>query len=453
MLRRPTFMDGALHFARLDAPGAGQKFRGIDEVTVLSIVRTAVAVLSFIAIGASVLGVGFVLQRSANAATPPGRITYVTTRFGGVAQIVSSDLDGGNLKQLTTAPGQSYSPSLSPDGQKILFTSDRDGPNMLEIYSMNSDGTGTTRLTNPPMTAGTPSWSSDGKKIVFAATAPGSPLSQVFTANADGSNQLQQTRSTSHAFPVFSPDGSHIAAVSTTVGPIVLPNGTTGTGSIQTVHIQRVLDDVQKLVDDQAINIPGNTSYPTYADPTRLFVTSFNATFSTAQLFTYDITAQTAAAFTKVGTYAADAHVDANWVVYATSTGTGVQLAWMPRAGGAETVLALGPGDNYGGTYRPVVATSPAAVTRVSTGAAETTSPTLTGAEVAAGVMVLAFASGGIFYWSKRSRNGSVDAHEKVGPTSAQALIELKAQVQALIDAANAHTQERPGTGSGDPQK
>ncbi|MDL2259398.1 hypothetical protein LJB99_00770 [Deltaproteobacteria bacterium OttesenSCG-928-K17] len=46
--------------------------------------------------------------------------------------------DGGGLKQLTDGPGQSRSPFFSPDGQKLVFSNDRDG--QWRLYIMNIDG-------------------------------------------------------------------------------------------------------------------------------------------------------------------------------------------------------------------------------------------------------------------------------------------------------------------------
>ena len=54
--------------------------------------------------------------------------------------------DGTNTTRLTYNPALDEQSSWSPDGEKIAFTSDRDGNT--EIYVMNaSDGTNTTRLT------------------------------------------------------------------------------------------------------------------------------------------------------------------------------------------------------------------------------------------------------------------------------------------------------------------
>src|SRR5688572_17955789 len=57
-------------------------------------------------------------------------------------------------------------PSVSPDGKKILFDSDRSGNS--ELYVMDLDGTNLKRLTNSPEHDNSPKWSPDGMRIVFA---------------------------------------------------------------------------------------------------------------------------------------------------------------------------------------------------------------------------------------------------------------------------------------------
>lgn len=55
------------------------------------------------------------------------------------------DLESGDRWPLTTSTAWDGNPTISADGEKIVFTSDRDGN--YEIYMINRDGTGLTRLT------------------------------------------------------------------------------------------------------------------------------------------------------------------------------------------------------------------------------------------------------------------------------------------------------------------
>lgn len=84
--------------------------------------------------------------------------------------IFTAKTDGSDLKQLTTSPGYDAEAVISRDGRKIVFTSMRDGD--LEIYTMNSDGKNVRRLTHELGYDGGPFWSYDGRQIVYRANHP-----------------------------------------------------------------------------------------------------------------------------------------------------------------------------------------------------------------------------------------------------------------------------------------
>ena len=58
------------------------------------------------------------------------------------------DSDGTNITQLTSNQyGVDDYAKWSPDGKKIVFSSDMDGQFNFDLYVMDSDGTNITRLT------------------------------------------------------------------------------------------------------------------------------------------------------------------------------------------------------------------------------------------------------------------------------------------------------------------
>ena len=72
------------------------------------------------------------------------------------------NVDGSGLTRLTSNSGLNGSPSWSPDGRQIAFSSNRDGTH--KIYIMNADGSNQHAIAE----RGTqPSWSPDGSKILF----------------------------------------------------------------------------------------------------------------------------------------------------------------------------------------------------------------------------------------------------------------------------------------------
>jgi Tol biopolymer transport system component len=75
--------------------------------------------------------------------------------------------DGSGLTPLTDSPGYDAEPTIAPDGT-VVFTSVRDGD--MEIYTMKPDGSGVKRLTNSPGPDGGPFFSYDGSLIVWRGT-------------------------------------------------------------------------------------------------------------------------------------------------------------------------------------------------------------------------------------------------------------------------------------------
>jgi TolB protein len=99
-----------------------------------------------------------------------------------------------------TPEKQSWLPAWSPDGSKIAFTSSRDGN--AEIYIMNSDGSGVQRLTNHPTIDSTPTWSPTGTQIAFTSERSGNP--QIYIMNADGTGVQRITEETHADRPTWS---------------------------------------------------------------------------------------------------------------------------------------------------------------------------------------------------------------------------------------------------------
>jgi len=84
--------------------------------------------------------------------------------------IFTASPDGSDLKQLTHTPGYDAEATISLDGKKIVFTSLRNGD--LDIYTMDANGKHVKQLTHELGYDGGPAFSPDGKWIVYRAYHP-----------------------------------------------------------------------------------------------------------------------------------------------------------------------------------------------------------------------------------------------------------------------------------------
>jgi len=84
--------------------------------------------------------------------------------------IFTANPDGSDLKQLTHTPGYDAEATISEDGKKIVFTSMRNGD--LDIYSMDADGKHVKQLTHELGYDGGPTFSPDRKWIGYRAYHP-----------------------------------------------------------------------------------------------------------------------------------------------------------------------------------------------------------------------------------------------------------------------------------------
>ena len=141
--------------------------------------------------------------------------------------IFSVKTDGTDLVRLTDSDNYDAEATVSPNGDKIVFTSMRDGDP--EIYVMDIDGSNQTRLTFEKGYDGGPFFSADGSKIVFRSSRPKTEEEladynelvenglvrpstlEIYVMNADGSNMKQITNFGKASFaPFFHPSGKKI---------------------------------------------------------------------------------------------------------------------------------------------------------------------------------------------------------------------------------------------------
>ena len=107
-------------------------------------------------------------------------------------EIFTMDLSGGNVQQITDNAVLDSGPKWSPDCQTISYNSLDSGAS-LDVHRINADGTGDVNLTNTPgVFDAFSAWSPDGTKIVFSSNRDVN--FEIYTMNAvDGSGVQRLT--------------------------------------------------------------------------------------------------------------------------------------------------------------------------------------------------------------------------------------------------------------------
>jgi Tol biopolymer transport system component len=132
------------------------------------------------------------------------------TEFSRLIYVI--DLDGGNLRQITpdAANIQDFYPRWSPDGEWIVFSSNRavKGATDSYLYLIRPNGDDLQRLGEGENDI-QPSWSPDGRFIVFASERDDNFNIYVHDLETGVQERLTDDPK-SELTPVFSPDGSQI---------------------------------------------------------------------------------------------------------------------------------------------------------------------------------------------------------------------------------------------------
>jgi len=138
------------------------------------------------------------------------RLAFVSERDGQPDVFLLSAGGRPTPENLTNSPtSRDVDPEWSPDGQQIVFASDRGTPGVFSLWTMRADGSDLRRL---PADGGarSPAWSPDGTKIAFTSVRDVGDA-EIYVMNADGSNQENLTRWAGiDELPRWSPTGAHI---------------------------------------------------------------------------------------------------------------------------------------------------------------------------------------------------------------------------------------------------
>ena len=161
--------------------------------------------------------------------SPKGdKIVFTSTRTGDL-ELFTMNIDGSDVKQVTNELGYDGGAFFSPDGTKLIFRSSRPKteseikeykdllaiglvqPTNMELYVCNIDGSELTKITDLGSANWAPFFHPSGKKVIFSSNHISKRSFNLFMINLDGSGLEQITYDkVFDAFPMFSPDGKKI---------------------------------------------------------------------------------------------------------------------------------------------------------------------------------------------------------------------------------------------------
>ena len=162
------------------------------------------------------------------------KIVY-TSKASGDLDLWSMDLDGSNKKRLTTSSGYDGGAFYSNDGGRLVWRAhhpaDAEGehryrdlldrnlttPMKMELFVADADGSAARRITDFGCAAFAPQFTPDGKRIIFSSNKNkcDSREFELFIVDADGSNLEQVTDFGGFtSFAEFSPDGRTVVFTS-----------------------------------------------------------------------------------------------------------------------------------------------------------------------------------------------------------------------------------------------
>ena len=134
---------------------------------------------------------------------------------GGSSHLFAYHPQGVPFYRLTSGNWDDVSPSVSPDGTRVAFASNRDG--FWDLYLLDLTSGETTRLTSSKEYDSAPSWSPDGRWLAYESYLPdnGGGL-DIYIRPLDGSAPpIRLTEDPAADFnPAWSPGGRQVAFVS-----------------------------------------------------------------------------------------------------------------------------------------------------------------------------------------------------------------------------------------------
>ncbi|HLF57612.1 MAG TPA: hypothetical protein VI942_12265, partial [Thermoanaerobaculia bacterium] len=146
--------------------------------------------------------------------SPDGRWIVFTSNRSGNLDLWRLARDSGELQRLTDHAAEDWDPALSADGKRLVFSSNRTG--RFQIWIAEADGSSPRQVTDIE-NAQNPTMTPDGEWIVFVRQNAGPEANGIWRIRPDGRDAAPLALGPMFV-PETSPDGKFVAYVNTLTG-------------------------------------------------------------------------------------------------------------------------------------------------------------------------------------------------------------------------------------------
>ena len=154
------------------------------------------------------------------AFSPDGEWIVFSSDRSGDAELYVMRANGSDVTRLTHKSGYDGGPFFSPDGKGLVYRSDRQGNDLLQVFvadvvrDRSGRITGLKRerqLTRDDNVNWGPYWHPNGRHIIYATSVHGHQNYELYLMRADGSRKMRITFTEGFdGLPVFSADGKYL---------------------------------------------------------------------------------------------------------------------------------------------------------------------------------------------------------------------------------------------------
>ncbi len=151
--------------------------------------------------------------------SPKGDYVAYTSYVSGYPDIYTINLSSRQRSRIVSAPGTNGGAAISPDGGRIACTMSFSGNK--ELYVMGRNGGRARGLTRTAASESSPAWSPDGSEIIYSSDQSGRP--QLFRMSASGGTLRPLSLGFGYCTePAWSPDGNRLAFTARAGGIVVV---------------------------------------------------------------------------------------------------------------------------------------------------------------------------------------------------------------------------------------